>query len=170
MVLSPAPNLNQLQPILNSLFAASAASLTCAFRFLAEKCGRSDRKKTQLQVACDLWVNTGCRNDAQMRASSLGEPEKSTCESKCFFQRCLPLRARDVASGSDVHCVSEVSPCGEVGKHHITASSASNITMRSITSFWRSQNFTKYRVAITSYEHKQKRVASATRFCFSSFC
>ena len=30
-----------------------------------------------------------------------------------FFQRCLPLRASDVAFDSDVHCVSEVSPYGE---------------------------------------------------------
>ena len=68
--------------------------------------------------------------------------EKSTCESKCFFQRCLPLRASEVAFGSDVHCVSEVSPYGEVGKHHITATEGSNIIMRSITSLWRSQNIT----------------------------
>jgi len=34
-----------------------------------------------------------------------------------FLERCLPLRASDVAFGSDVHCVSDVSPCGEVGKH-----------------------------------------------------
>ena len=31
-----------------------------------------------------------------------------------FLERCLPLRASDVAFGSDVHCVSDVSPCGEV--------------------------------------------------------
>ncbi len=68
--------------------------------------------------------------------------EKSTCESKCFFQRCLPLRASEVAFGSDVYCVSEVSPYGEVGKHHITATAGSNIIMRSITSLWRSQNIT----------------------------
>ena len=37
-----------------------------------------------------------------------------------FFQRCLPLRASDVAFGSDVHCVSDVTPDGVVGKHHIT--------------------------------------------------
>ena len=39
-----------------------------------------------------------------------------------FFvlERCLPLRASDVAFGSDVHFVSDVSPCGEVGKHYIT--------------------------------------------------
>ena len=37
-----------------------------------------------------------------------------------FGERCLPLRASDVAFGSDVHCVSDVSPRGEVGKHHIT--------------------------------------------------
>jgi len=34
-----------------------------------------------------------------------------------FLERCLPLRASDEAFGSDVHCVSDVSPCGEVGKH-----------------------------------------------------
>jgi hypothetical protein len=33
----PLPVSNQLQPILNSLFAALAGSLTCAFRFLEEK-------------------------------------------------------------------------------------------------------------------------------------
>ena len=37
-----------------------------------------------------------------------------------FLERCLPLRARDVALGSDVHCVSDVTPNGVVGKHHIT--------------------------------------------------
>ena len=30
--------------------------------------------------------------------TSAGEPEKSTCESKCFFQRNLPLRASEIAS------------------------------------------------------------------------
>ena len=37
-----------------------------------------------------------------------------------FFQRCLPLRARDVDFISDVHCVSDVTPYGVVGKHLIT--------------------------------------------------
>ena len=46
--------------------------------------------------------------------AQFGEPEKSTCESKCFFQLSLPLRASEVAFGSEVHCVSEVSPFGEV--------------------------------------------------------
>ncbi|MBQ9747172.1 MAG: hypothetical protein IJV98_00170, partial [Clostridia bacterium] len=31
-------------------------------------------------------------------------------------QLSLPLRASEVASGSEVHCVSEVSPNGEVGQ------------------------------------------------------
>ena len=44
-----------------------------------------------------------------------------------FFERCLPLRASDVDFVSDVHCVSDVSPCGEVGKHRIIASETSNI-------------------------------------------
>ena len=38
----------------------------------------------------------------------------------CFFQRCLPLRASDVAFSSDVHCMSDVTPHGVVSKHHIT--------------------------------------------------
>ena len=38
------------------------------------------------------------------------------------LERCLPLRASDVAFGSDVHCVNDVTPDGVVGKHHITAS------------------------------------------------
>ena len=52
------------------------------------------------------------------------------------FERCLPLRASDVAFGSDVHCVSDVSPCGKVGKHHIT------LRRRSNTSLWQSHNIT----------------------------
>ena len=36
------------------------------------------------------------------------------------LERCLPLRASDAAFGSDVHCVNDASPCGEVGKQHIT--------------------------------------------------
>ncbi len=53
-----------------------------------------------------------------------------------FLERCLPLRARDVAFGSDVHCVSDVSPYGEVGKHHIT------LRRRSNTSLWQSHIIT----------------------------
>jgi hypothetical protein len=43
-------------------------------------------------------------------------PEKEkTRESVSFlFQLSLPLRASEVAFGSEVHCVSEVSPFGEV--------------------------------------------------------
>ena len=33
-----------------------------------------------------------------------------------FQQLSLPLRASEVAFGSEVHCVSEVSPDGEVGQ------------------------------------------------------
>jgi len=35
-----------------------------------------------------------------------------------FLERCFPLRARDVAFGSDVHYVSDVTPNGVVGKHY----------------------------------------------------
>ena len=62
-----------------------------------------------------------------------------------FFQRCLPLRASDVDFVSDVHCVSDVSPYGEVGKHHIT------LRRRSNTSLWRSHNIT----AATPQHHSQ---------------
>ena len=53
-----------------------------------------------------------------------------------FFERLLP---------SEVKCASRVrSAFGTmIGTHHITATAGSNITMRSITSLWRSQNFTK---------------------------
>ena len=62
-----------------------------------------------------------------------------------FFQRCLPLRASDVDFVSDVHCVSDVSPYGEAGKHHIT------LRRRSNTSLWRSHNIT----AATPQHHSQ---------------
>ncbi len=41
--------------------------------------------------------------------------QKSTARAVLFcLERCLPLRASDAAFGNDVHCVSDVSPCGEV--------------------------------------------------------
>jgi len=45
------------------------------------------------------------------------------------------LRASDVAFGSDVHCVNDVTPDGVVGKHHFCDSKY--IIMRSITSLLR---------------------------------
>ena len=42
---------NYRRLILNMQLEALAESLTRDFRFLGEKCGRSDRKKTRLQVA-----------------------------------------------------------------------------------------------------------------------
>ena len=47
----PSTRYHQLQPNFNSMFVALAESLTRAFRFLEEKCGRSDRKEMRLQVA-----------------------------------------------------------------------------------------------------------------------
>jgi hypothetical protein len=45
----------------------------------------------------------------------LGEHRKKALASaSAFFQLSLPLRASEVAFGSDVHCVREVSPFGEV--------------------------------------------------------
>ncbi len=69
--------------------------------------------------------------------------EKSTCFGKCFFQRCVPQAERDVFPlevmlTSCVMCT--FGACK--GTHHITANGVSNITMRSITSLWRSQNIT----------------------------
>ena len=48
------------------------------------------------------------------------DAKKPNAQALGFFERCLPLRASDVAYGSDVHCVSDVSPYGEVGKFHFT--------------------------------------------------
>ncbi len=62
--------------------------------------------------------------------SSTRSKQKSTAIAVLFcLERCLPLRASDVAFGSDVHCVSDVLPYGEVGKHNITATGGSNITL-----------------------------------------
>ena len=44
-------------------------------------------------------------------------------------ERCLPLRASDVAFGNDVYCVNDVTPDGVVGKHYIIATIGSNIIM-----------------------------------------
>jgi len=68
------------------------------------------------------------------------------------LERCLPLRASDVAFGSDVHCVSDVSPRGEVGKHHIT------LRRRSNTSLWRSRNITLYKQPKVCYTEIRKAV------------
>ena len=59
-----------------------------------------------------------------------------------FFQRCLPLQASYVDFISDVHFVSDVTPYGVVGKHLITATKGSYITMRSISSLRQSRNLT----------------------------
>ena len=72
---------------------------------------------------------------------------KSTSYEVLFvLERCLPLRASDVAFGGDVHCVSDVSPRGEVGKHHITLRRRSKTSLCvSTTSLWRSHNITLYK-------------------------
>jgi len=75
------------------------------------------------------------------------------------FQLCLPWWASGVVFDSDVLRVSDVSPIGEVGKHYITATIGSNITMRSITSL---------RLAATSLlSHKRGcPVKEQPRFCY----
>ena len=70
-----------------------------------------------------------------------GEPEKSTCESKCFFQRCVPQAerdahfVRDVSFGREVclrHVIRNTSHhCDRREQHHYAKH---NITWRSQTS------------------------------------
>ena len=48
---------------------------------------------------------------------------------KRVAERCLPLRASDIAFGNDVYCVNDVTPDGVVGKHYIIATIGSNIIM-----------------------------------------
>jgi hypothetical protein len=53
---------------------------------------------------------------------SLQKATKSGRQSPAIKQgdeRCLPLRASDVAFGNDVYFVSDVTPDGVMGKHHI---------------------------------------------------
>ena len=86
--------------------------------------------------------------------------QKSTARAVLFcLERCLPLRARDVAFGSDVHCVSDVTPNGVVGKHHITATNGSNITMSE------ANNIT-FAIAKTSLTEKE-RTFRISRFALS---
>ena len=60
-----------------------------------------------------ILLNMDGHNTVKVR-NCWGNTEISTCESKCFFQLSLPLRASEVAFDSEVHSVSEVSPFGEV--------------------------------------------------------
>ena len=87
-------------------------------------------------------------SDSVCLGSSPRSPVRKKTKSKdlVFFQRCLPVRASDGAFDSDVHCVSDVSPCGEVGKHHIT------LRQRRNTSLWQSHNIT----ATTPQHHSQR--------------
>ena len=72
----------------------------------------------------------------RFKSCRAGQKNDKILQNFVVFQLCLPWRARGVVFDSDVHCVSDVSPIGEVGKHYITATIGSNITMRSITSLW----------------------------------
>ena len=69
-------------------------------------------------------------------------------------KRCLPLRANDVACGSDVHCVNDVTPDGAVGKYYIIVSGANNIT---------------FAIAKTSLTEKERTFRIQNRFVLS-FC
>ena len=60
--------------------------------------------------------------------------------------------ASDVASGNDVHCVSDVTPVGVVGMYHIAATNGSNITMS------KANNIT-FAVAKTSLTEKREDIS-----------
>jgi len=52
---------------------------------------------------------------------------------KQVAERCLPLRANDVAFGNDVYCVSDVTLDGVMGKHHIIATNGRNIITNEVS-------------------------------------
>ena len=104
---------------------------------------RGSRKSGMLRPQKRIWRHSQVVRQRSAKplfpSSNLGgasKTKRTSQEVRFVLERCLPLRARDVAFGSDVHCVSDVSPCGEVGKHHIT------LRPRSNTSLWRSHNIT----------------------------
>ena len=83
-----------------------------------------------LHIWHPVFNRSGTCKEIFLVASFLSKRSKNkstSYEVLLFLERCLPSRASDVAFGSDVHCVSDVSPCGEVGKHHITLRRRSNI-------------------------------------------
>ena len=102
----------------------------------------------------------GERRAATFEAEGEASKKKSTAIAVLFFlERCLPLRASDVAFGSDVHCVSDVSPYGEVGKHHITLHRRCNTSLCvSTTSLRRSRNITLYKQPKVCYNKTRKAV------------
>ena len=88
------------------------------------------------------------------------QPKTKSSPMDCFLflERCLPLRASDVAFGSDVHYVSDVTPGGVVGKHHITATIGSDITMSEANSIAAAcRNITLYKRSIIWYNTVRKR-------------
>ena len=106
----------------------------CNFLNIAEWSSLVARRAHNPKVA---WFKSRLRNQKQKQSIGL---------LFSFLERCLPLRACDVAFGSDVHCVSDVTPDGVVGKHHITATIGSDITMSE------ANNITAARRNITLYK------------------
>ena len=106
-----------------------------------------------------------CRRLHHLPARANIVPKQNALLSKCVLfwrrhpERCLPLRASDVDFVSDVHCVSDVSPYGEVGKHHITLHRRCNTSLCvSTTSLWRSHNITLYKRSNFCYNITESEV------------
>ena len=100
-----------------------------------------------------------------------GEPEKSTCESKCFFQRNKSL-AGFVKYTSCVKYASRVkcAAAREGDLFHFTLRRRSNISQFSqenYFTFTSGEYFTKKQVAISSYEHKKREVREAVPLFFA---
>ena len=105
--------------------------------WMAVRTARWPKSNSPQRIWQDRVVGSRLRNQKRKQSNGL---------LFSFLERCLPLRASDVAFGSDVHCVSDVTPNGVVGKHHITATNGSYITMRSITSLRQRRNITLYKL------------------------
>ncbi len=89
---------------------------------------RSKKSRERGGAAADFFGHRkrGCKATSSPSAPARKNPSTSV---DGFFQLSLPLRASEAACGSEVHCVSEVSPYGEVGKLNFTLCVAQNFTM-----------------------------------------
>ena len=82
------------------------------------------------------------------------------------LERCLPLRASDVAFGSDVHYMSDVSPRGKVGKHHCAL--ALHHYGKAITSlFTNDQNYAIIKPTTRKVENLMNKKKYLTSLAFS---
>ena len=91
--------------------------------------------------------------------------KKTVTKVTVFFQRCVPRAERDAHFVRDVSFESEVClSARDQGTHHITATKGSNITMRSITSLWRSQNITKTKLSNRASNTTKRQVVRPAFF------